>query len=37
MDDAVRDLATAARFDPFVLYDLDGDLQKRVAAAARHH
>jgi len=37
VDDAVRDLATAARFDPFVLYDLDSDLRKRVAAAARHH
>jgi tetratricopeptide (TPR) repeat protein len=34
MDAAVSDLATAARFNPYVLYDLDGDLRSRVTAAA---
>lgn len=33
-DAAVADLATAARFDPKVLYDLDGELRSRVAAKA---
>jgi tetratricopeptide (TPR) repeat protein len=33
-DAAVADLATAARFDPNVLDDLDGELRARVAAAA---
>jgi tetratricopeptide (TPR) repeat protein len=33
-DEAVADLAKAARFNPQVLYQLDGDLRKRVAAAA---
>jgi tetratricopeptide (TPR) repeat protein len=33
-DAAVSDLATAARFDPKVLDDLDGELRERVAAAA---
>ena len=37
MDAAVNDLATAARFNPYVLYDLSGDLRERVAAAARIH
>ncbi|HEX3071894.1 MAG TPA: O-antigen ligase family protein, partial [Thermoanaerobaculia bacterium] len=32
-DLAVSDLATAARFDPSVLYQLDGELRARVAAA----
>jgi len=36
-DDAAADLATAARFDPAVLNDLDGDLRERVAAAAGIH
>ncbi len=35
VDDAVRDLATAARFNPDVIYDLSGDLRERVAAASR--
>lgn len=35
VDDAVHDLATAARFNPDVLYDLSGDLRERVAAASR--
>ena len=34
MDAAVADLAKAARFNPQALYELDGDLRKRVAAAA---
>jgi len=34
VDAAVADLATAARFNPFVLYDLDGDIRRRVTAAA---
>ena len=34
MDAAVSDLATAARFNPNVIYDLDGDLRSRVSAAA---
>lgn len=34
IDAAVKDLAVAARFDPFVLYQLEGDLHTRVAAAA---
>lgn len=34
MDAAVSDLATAARFKPDILYDLNGDLRARVAAAA---
>ena len=34
MDAAVSDLATAARFDPNVVFDLDGDLRSRVSAAA---
>ena len=33
-DDAVADLAKAARFDPAVLGRLDGELRARVAAAA---
>jgi tetratricopeptide (TPR) repeat protein len=33
-DAAVADLATAARFDPNVIYDLDGELRARVTAAA---
>jgi MYXO-CTERM domain-containing protein len=33
-DAAVADLATAARFDPRVLDELDGELRARVAAAA---
>ncbi|HXH41826.1 MAG TPA: hypothetical protein VNN08_24595, partial [Thermoanaerobaculia bacterium] len=33
-DAAVADLATAARFDPRVLHDLDGELRTRVAATA---
>lgn len=33
-DAAVGDLATAARFDPKVLDDLDGELRSRVAAKA---
>jgi tetratricopeptide (TPR) repeat protein len=33
-DAAVADLATAARFNPKVLDDLDGELRARVAAAA---
>jgi len=32
-DAAVTDLATAARFDPNVLNELDGELRARVAAA----
>ena len=32
-DLAVSDLATAARFDPSVLYQLEGELRARVAAA----
>ena len=36
MDAAVSDLAVAARFKPDVLYDLNGDLRARVAAAAAH-
>ena len=35
MDAAVNDLATAARFNPSVVFDLSGDLRERVAAAAR--
>lgn len=35
VDDAVRDLATAARFNPSVVYDLSGELRERVAAASR--
>jgi|SRR5438270_7590961 len=35
VDDAVADLATAARFNPFVIYQLNGDLRDRVAAASR--
>ncbi|HEX3581898.1 MAG TPA: hypothetical protein VH087_09075 [Thermoanaerobaculia bacterium] len=35
VDDAVHDLATAARFNPAVVYDLSGDLRERVAAASR--
>jgi tetratricopeptide (TPR) repeat protein len=34
-DAAVSDLAIAARFDPKVLDDLDGELRSRVAEAAR--
>jgi tetratricopeptide (TPR) repeat protein len=37
IDAAVNDLAVAARFNPFVLYQLDGDLHTRVAAAAGLH
>jgi tetratricopeptide (TPR) repeat protein len=33
-DLAVSDLATAARFDPTVIYQLEGELRARVAAAA---
>ena len=33
-DAAVADLAKAARFNPFVLYDLEGGLRARVTAAA---
>ncbi|HYU26844.1 MAG TPA: hypothetical protein VEO74_16650 [Thermoanaerobaculia bacterium] len=33
-DAAVADLATAARFNPFLLEQLDGELRPRVAAAA---
>jgi tetratricopeptide (TPR) repeat protein len=33
---AVADLATAARFDPSVVEQLDGELRARVAAAAAH-
>jgi len=33
-DAAVADLATAARFNPDVLYELSGDVRTRVAAAA---
>lgn len=32
-DAAVSDMATAARFDPFVLEQLDGELRVRVTAA----
>ncbi|HEY2322593.1 MAG TPA: O-antigen ligase family protein [Thermoanaerobaculia bacterium] len=35
IDDAVNDLATAARFNPFVLYELSGDLRDRVEKASR--
>jgi tetratricopeptide (TPR) repeat protein len=35
VDAAVHDLATAARFDEFVLYDLTGDVRARVAAESR--
>lgn len=35
MDAAVNDLATAARFNPYVVFDLSGDLRERVAAASR--
>jgi tetratricopeptide (TPR) repeat protein len=33
-DAAVADMATAARFNPFLLERLDGDLRARVTAAA---
>lgn len=33
-DAAAADLAKAARFNPFVLHQLEGDLRARVAAAA---
>jgi tetratricopeptide (TPR) repeat protein len=36
-DAAVADLATAARFDPNVIYELEGELRTRVAAAAGIH
>ncbi len=35
VDTAIADLATAARFDPKILDDLDGELRARVTAAAR--
>ena len=34
VDDAVRDLATAARFQPEIVNDVDGELRARVVAAA---
>ena len=34
VDAAVADLTTAARFNPNLVYELDGDLRSRVAAAA---
>jgi hypothetical protein len=34
-DAAVADLATAARFDPNIIDQLEGELRARVAAAAR--
>jgi tetratricopeptide (TPR) repeat protein len=37
IDDAVSDLATAARFKPDILFDVGGDLRTRVAAAAGMH
>ena len=37
IDDAVNDLATAARFNPAVAYELSGELRERVAAASRVH
>ena len=36
-DDAVKDLATAARFKPDIVYDLTGDVRERVETAARVH
>ena len=33
-DGAVADMATAARFNPFLLEQLDGELRARVTAAA---
>lgn len=33
-DDAVRDLARAARFDPTTIWRLDGELRRRVTVAA---
>lgn len=37
VDAAVHDLATAARFNEFVIYDLTGDVRERVAAESRVH
>jgi tetratricopeptide (TPR) repeat protein len=36
-DAAVADMATAARFNPFLLDHIDGELRARVAAAAGLH
>ncbi|HEX3111183.1 MAG TPA: O-antigen ligase family protein, partial [Thermoanaerobaculia bacterium] len=36
-DDAVKDLATAARFRRDIVYDLNGELRDRVDAASRVH
>ena len=32
-DDAIRDLVTAARFDPTTVWHLEGDVRRRVTAA----
>jgi O-antigen ligase len=37
VDDAVKDLATAARFKPDTVFDLSGELRQRVEAATRVH
>ena len=37
VSEAEADLTRAARFDPAVVNDLDGDLRARVAAAAGIH
>jgi tetratricopeptide (TPR) repeat protein len=37
VDAAVADLATAARFNPSIVFELSGNLRDRVAAASRIH